>query len=1006
MLPSIRIRAGQVAPSYSQTLRYASHNGAIECFAWIGIWTLPGWLYFQKCLNKAPQRGLIDLIRDFTAGSPINFRDYVVPVRIPDQRGLLDYLPAGSSDTDDYIKLVQGLDWTDLYDTHGFGEFIEEQRVTWKSQYDFVLVDSRTGITDIGGICTVQLPELLIMLFTANEQSLSGIIDVARRAKAAHNAMPVDRGGLVIVPVPSRFDSREEYDRAEYWQQRFVDELEPFFGSWASRDVPVSRLLGHLTVPYVSYWSFGEELPALMERDPSPEKIGYSLDTVAAAITHRMTQTTLLAQSRDSFVAAAQRSGSRKSSTSYDILLSHARGVDYLGNKIAQALEARGLSVTKLDESQDNALLDEIEDQLARSRHLLVLIDDTMSSSQISEVNAFLRQSLEDEANRKIITVLTPRANSSMVPSSLTQFHYLTLESDERWAIELLADRVSESLRVPLLIQEVTESERRLGSSHRDTLTALSALARTYFQQSRFNDAAPLFERIIGERERVLGNDHPDTVDSRFDLARTYTSENRLQAAVPLFEQSLADWQRILGENHPDTLTCRNSLANAYRAQGRLHEAVAMLESTLFHQRKVLGIEHPDTLTSQDSLAGVYLELGSLDNAISMFERSLYARRKVLGIEHAETLQSASNVASAYAANGRLVEAIRLYEQTLNDQERVVGSVNPATMTTRNNLAIAYASEGRLDDAVSLLERTVLDRERTIGPDHPDTYKSEYELGRVYVLAGRIAHAISTLAEGSVSRTGARSKAILAQAYSMMGRATEAANAIEEAMSAVIGEDHDPQLLLAQSWSAAAKGDMTSARMFALTAADSASASGSYYVEVDALHLIARYGDGSVAGRLASVARRSGGPLVDLQSRHAFGVAADDGVELDNVASAFQELGALLYAADASAQASAAHDSAANRQGSAESAATASRLAALCGGAVTPALRLQHKPLPLTTREREIASLAASGMTNREIAERLTVSLRTVEGHLYRAATKLDVADRDEVAALVRGEGL
>nr|MDT0525723.1 helix-turn-helix transcriptional regulator [Streptomyces sp. DSM 41633] len=57
--------------------------------------------------------------------------------------------------------------------------------------------------------------------------------------------------------------------------------------------------------------------------------------------------------------------------------------------------------------------------------------------------------------------------------------------------------------------------------------------------------------------------------------------------------------------------------------------------------------------------------------------------------------------------------------------------------------------------------------------------------------------------------------------------------------------------------------------------------------------------------------------------------------------------------------------------------------------------------LPVTAREREVAGLVAQGLSNRDIAERLTVSVRTVEGHIYRACIKLGVADRDELAKIV-----
>ena len=68
------------------------------------------------------------------------------------------------------------------------------------------------------------------------------------------------------------------------------------------------------------------------------------------------------------------------------------------------------------------------------------------------------------------------------------------------------------------------------------------------------------------------------------------------------------------------------------------------------------------------------------------------------------------------------------------------------------------------------------------------------------------------------------------------------------------------------------------------------------------------------------------------------------------------------------------------------------------------ALKEAAQPLPLTAREREIVTLVAQGMSNREIADRLTMSVRTVEGHLYRATTKTGACNRNELGAIMRGD--
>jgi DNA-binding NarL/FixJ family response regulator len=84
--------------------------------------------------------------------------------------------------------------------------------------------------------------------------------------------------------------------------------------------------------------------------------------------------------------------------------------------------------------------------------------------------------------------------------------------------------------------------------------------------------------------------------------------------------------------------------------------------------------------------------------------------------------------------------------------------------------------------------------------------------------------------------------------------------------------------------------------------------------------------------------------------------------------------------------------------------ARADALAEQCGGASTPALRQANEQLPLTDREREIVTLLGQGLSGRAVAERLTLSVRTVEGHVYRAMVKTGATTRNELAALLRRE--
>ncbi|MFJ5259986.1 LuxR C-terminal-related transcriptional regulator [Streptomyces sp. NPDC088387] len=125
-------------------------------------------------------------------------------------------------------------------------------------------------------------------------------------------------------------------------------------------------------------------------------------------------------------------------------------------------------------------------------------------------------------------------------------------------------------------------------------------------------------------------------------------------------------------------------------------------------------------------------------------------------------------------------------------------------------------------------------------------------------------------------------------------------------------------------------------------------------------------------------------------ARHAEALAAADGPALDEAATALEERGYLLFAAEAYAQAAGAHrDPSAART----SRTRAIALARHCQGARTPALSGLALG-ELTTRQRQIVALAAAGLSNRQIAERLTLSVRTVGNHLYSAYARLGASDR------------
>lgn len=183
-----------------------------------------------------------------------------------------------------YIQKVQSLDWNALFARNQIGLYFERLRDEWRREYEFVLIDSRTGLSDSGSICTSLLPDQLIVLFTANKQSIDGVLTAVTGARAAQKSLRLPRHGLPVVPVPARDEPYNEKKLSDEWREAYAKKFTHLYEEWAFTPpdedglvdpVKPSQILNKLYIPYASYWSFGERLPVLDEAElENPAKLG------------------------------------------------------------------------------------------------------------------------------------------------------------------------------------------------------------------------------------------------------------------------------------------------------------------------------------------------------------------------------------------------------------------------------------------------------------------------------------------------------------------------------------------------------------------------------------------------------------------------------------------------------------------------------------------------------------------------------------------------------------
>jgi ATP/maltotriose-dependent transcriptional regulator MalT len=207
---------------------------------------------------------------------------------------------------------------------------------------------------------------------------------------------------------------------------------------------------------------------------------------------------------------------------------------------------------------------------------------------------------------------------------------------------------------------------------------------------------------------------------------------------------------------------------------------------------------------------------------------------------------------------------------------------------------------------------------------------------------------------------------------------------------------------LARPWVTAARGDLTEAIRQALQIAAAMREADALVYEAVALHDAARLGAAAkVADRLSQLAQHSTSVLIQSYATHAAALVDHDAAQLERTSTNLEALGALLLSAETAAEASRAYRRAGRADSARRMAARAAALMTKCDGATTPALHALHAP-DLTPRQWEIVKLAAAGLTNEEIADRLVVSIRTVHNHLHQAYARLGVRGRTDLASILQ----
>lgn len=644
---------------------------------------------------------------------------------------------------------------------------------------------------------------------------------------------------------------------------------------------------------------------------------------------------------------------------------------------------------------------------LARSPRL-----DELVAARIEGVQPPARQALE------LVALVEPVGMAELEPlvgsgtfDELEKAGLLVVRADQRRRQvslahplygEVLRDRLPVLTRRRLLLAHAERVERRGSRRREDRL------------------------RVATWRLAATGTADPDLLLAAARLARyghDHAQVERLtQAALTVLTapQGRTEAQLLLGEARYELGSFVQADAALRAAESEASDERQLVQIATTRARTLLdGFLRPDEALAVNRAVRERVTEPDARNELLAVEATLQtlAGRPVLALELLEQLGPAVDLrtrarraipeAIALVAVGRCETALKVAREgfvahtELGDQLAIA---HPGTHLINQVYALTQA--GRLHEATALATAGYQVANKDRSPIGQIWFT--LHLGRCAVLAGRPATARRWLAEASGLCRQYRYRGPHRHALSQLAVATAWLGDAAAARAAVAELDelcatgaygfHREEQDLGRAWAAWAAGDLRHAREVARAAAVSAAGSGHRSSAAWLLHDLARLGDPAGASRpLQDLALVCEGPLVDAYAVHADGMAAADPLRLAEAGERFEGMGMALFAAEALAGAGRAYRRAGQPRAAAAMQDRATALAAGCEGARTPGLITATAVEPLTRREQEVALLAARGLTSKQIAERLHLSVRTVDSHLQNSYSKLGVTGRDQL---------
>jgi formylglycine-generating enzyme required for sulfatase activity len=368
-----------------------------------------------------------------------DIKRYAEPLQwqFPDHGGI-DLVGAGRQNAS-YGARVNGFNWDAFYRQFGGGAFLDESIRQMKSAYDYVLIDSRTGISDTSGICTIHLPDALVVLYTLNNQSIEGASSVTahiianRKGRSGEPFRVWSMATRIELSEKAKLEARRLFAR-----ERFSPFLETLSGLEGQQN---EDYWGEMEILYDPFYAYDEVLAAIADLPGRTNSVLAAIERLTARITKgKVSRIGAMSEAkRREALALYARMGTAKAAPSvaqarrpnaWVIFISAGPGDGKEAERLYYLLGSNyKVFYAPKEIALGDSLKESITDALEHSRAMLLLVSRESARSEWmnAEIQA-ARNRYEHDPSFKIIPV---RLDASAVATDKFLERFLTLTAQD-----------------------------------------------------------------------------------------------------------------------------------------------------------------------------------------------------------------------------------------------------------------------------------------------------------------------------------------------------------------------------------------------------------------------------------------------------------------------------------------------------------------------------------------------------------------------------------------------